>query len=281
MNTEPPMVSIHCITYNHEPYIRQCLEGFVMQKTNFRFEAIVHDDASTDRTADIIREYAAKYPNVIKPIYETENQYSKHDGSLDHIMDAACTGKYIALCEGDDYWIDPLKLQKQVDFLETHKDCSMCFHDIDVYSLYDNRIINKFKLPHSDRDYGAKHLFKKGWFAATASILYRREYMQNYPAWAMIEGLGGDIRLQMFLSTHGYFHYIAQKMSVYRFGVPGSATERSKGLSNSQSHKAYLQFLSSSNKYLFNGKYKYLVWYKYSRFIIHQQIIRVKKLLSN
>ena len=76
------MVTIRCITYNHEPYIRQCLEGFVMQKTNFRFEAIVHDDASTDGTAAIIREYAEKYPDIIKPIYETENQYSKHDGSL-------------------------------------------------------------------------------------------------------------------------------------------------------------------------------------------------------
>ena len=119
-STGPLMVTIRCITYNHEPYIRQCLEGFVMQKTNFRFEAIVHDDASTDGTADIIREYAEKYPDIIKPIYETENQYSKHDGSLRRIMDAHMHGKYVALCEGDDYWIDPLKLQKQVDFLEAN-----------------------------------------------------------------------------------------------------------------------------------------------------------------
>lgn len=105
----PLMVSIQCTAYNHEPYIRQCLEGFVMQKTNFRFEAIVHDDASIDGTADIIREYAEKYPDIIKPIYETENQYSKHDGSLRQIMDEACIGKYIAACKGDDYWTDPLK----------------------------------------------------------------------------------------------------------------------------------------------------------------------------
>ena len=131
---EPLMVSIRCTAYNHEPYIRQCLEGFVMQKTNFRFEAIVHDDASTDGTADIIRAYAEKYPDIIKPILETENQYSKHDGSLRRIMDAHTHGKYIAYCEGDDYWIDPLKLQKQVDWLEEHDDYVMshsnclCFH---------------------------------------------------------------------------------------------------------------------------------------------------------
>ena len=123
----PLLVTIRCFTYNHEPYIRQCLEGFVMQKTNFRFEAIVHDDASTDGTADIIREYAEKYPDIIKPILEVENQYSKHDGSLTRIMNAHTYGKYIAMCEGDDYWTDPLKLQKQVDFLESHDDYGMCY----------------------------------------------------------------------------------------------------------------------------------------------------------
>lgn len=110
------MVSIRCTVYNHEPYLRDCLEGFIMQKTNFRIEAIVHDDASTDGSATIIKEYAEKYPDIIKPIYEVENQYSKHNGSLERIMNEACKGKYIAFCEGDDYWIDPLKLQKQVDF---------------------------------------------------------------------------------------------------------------------------------------------------------------------
>ncbi len=129
------VVAIRCCTYNHEPYIRDALEGFVMQKTDFPFVAIVHDDASTDRTAEIIREYAEKYPDIIKPIYETENQYSKKDGSLARIMNKACdaTGaKYVAMCEGDDYWTDPYKLQKQVDFLESHPDYSMCFHGVNI-----------------------------------------------------------------------------------------------------------------------------------------------------
>ena len=128
-----PLVTIRCITYNHEPYIRQCLEGFVMQKTNFPFEAIVHDDASTDGTAAIIREYAEKYPDIIKPIYETENQYSKHDGSLQRIMNAHIRGKYVAICEGDDYWIDPLKLQKQVDFLENHPEYTLSHTAFNFY----------------------------------------------------------------------------------------------------------------------------------------------------
>ena len=124
-NEEPIIVSIRCTAYNQEKFIRETLEGFIMQKTNFRFEAIVHDDASTDNTADIIREYAEKYPDIIKPIYETENQYSKKDGSLLRIMNE---GKYITMCEGDDYWTDPYKLQKQVDFLEAHPDYVLCSH---------------------------------------------------------------------------------------------------------------------------------------------------------
>lgn len=140
MNINNILVSIKCAVYNHEPYLRQCLEGFVMQKTNFRFEAIVHDDASTDGSAAIIREYAEKYPDIIKPIYETENQYSKRDGSLTRIMNAACCGKYIAICEGDDYWIDPLKLQKQVDFLEENPDYGLVHSYFNYVDIYDKVI---------------------------------------------------------------------------------------------------------------------------------------------
>ena len=113
-------VSIVCNAYNHERYIRSALDGFVMQKTTFPFEVLVHDDASMDGTAGIIREFEMKYPEIIKPIYETENQYSKCDGSLARIQYGRVKGKYIALCEGDDYWTDPLKLQKQFDALEAN-----------------------------------------------------------------------------------------------------------------------------------------------------------------
>ena len=131
---ERPLVSIHCLTFNQAPYIRQCLDGFVMQKTNFPFEAIVHDDASTDGTAEIIKEYAEKYPNIIKPILEKENQYTKIGFSgIEQLMSEKEQGKYIAICEGDDYWTDSRKLQKQVDFLESHPDYGL--HYTQAYQL--------------------------------------------------------------------------------------------------------------------------------------------------
>jgi glycosyltransferase involved in cell wall biosynthesis len=131
--TGDPLVSIRCLVYNHEPYLRQCLDGFVMQQTTFPFEAIVHDDASTDGSAAIIREYAEKYPDIIKPIYEIENQWGK--GTIKKNMDAVMSpnSKYIATCEGDDYWTDPHKLQIQVDFLESHPDYFMSCH---AYRFY-------------------------------------------------------------------------------------------------------------------------------------------------
>ena len=141
MKQDKPLVAIKCLVYNHEPYLRDCLEGFVMQQTNFPFVAIVHDDASTDGSAAIIREYEEKYPNIIKPIYETENQYSKHDGSVGRIVDAAIddTGaKYVAMCEGDDYWTDPLKLQKQVDFMEANPEYGLCYTDFNFCDEFGN-----------------------------------------------------------------------------------------------------------------------------------------------
>lgn len=139
------LLAIHCLVYNHEPYLRDCFEGFVMQKTNFRFVAIVHEDSSTDESAAIIQEYAEKYPEIFRPIYETENLWSKHDGSLERIMNAAIdsTGaKYVAMCEGDDYWTDPLKLQKQVDFLESHPGYGCCCHRFVEY-YEDEKIYSK------------------------------------------------------------------------------------------------------------------------------------------
>ena len=117
-----PLVSIDCITYNHKQYIRDAIEGFLMQITNFPVEILIHDDASTDGTVEIIREYEKQYPWLIKPVYQTENQYSKHNSfiSISKIQYGRALGKYIAFCEGDDYWTDHYKLQKQVDFLESN-----------------------------------------------------------------------------------------------------------------------------------------------------------------
>lgn len=126
--TFQPLVSICCITYNHESYIRETIEGFLMQKTKFPIEVLIHDDESTDKAADIIREYENKYPDIIKPIYQFDNKYSKGISVSVTYNFPRARGKYIAMCEGDDYWTDPSKLQKQVDFMEVNPDCSLCFH---------------------------------------------------------------------------------------------------------------------------------------------------------
>lgn len=134
MNT--PLVSICCITYNHAQFIRKCLDGFLMQKTDFPIEILIHDDCSTDGTTEIIREYEAKYPDLIFPLYEEENQYQQGKAAeIDFYNYRRARGKYIAYCEGDDYWTDPLKLQKQVDFMEANPEYSVCFHDFQIYDL--------------------------------------------------------------------------------------------------------------------------------------------------
>lgn len=176
---DEPLVIIRCITYNHEPYIRQCLDGIVMQKTTFPFFAVVHDDASTDGTASIIREYAEKYTDIIHPIFETQNQYSKHDGSLRRIMDDACKdAKYIAICEGDDYWTDPLKLQKQVVFLEEHPDYSLCCHRYKIFNqndgIWEDDYIKRLFEDFPDGfSFGNKENFDT-WITKTMTLMYRR-----------------------------------------------------------------------------------------------------------
>lgn len=178
---EPILVAIHCLVYNHEPYLRDCFEGFVMQKTNFRFVAIVHEDCSTDNSAAIIREYETKYPDIFRPIYETENQWHKTDGSLRRIMNAAidATGvKYVALCEGDDYWTDPLKLQKQVDFMESHPKCSVSFHRCRHLNTYTNQWsddgLDKYIINNEPTEISIPQFFKH-WCTQPLTMMYRKE----------------------------------------------------------------------------------------------------------
>lgn len=184
-NSVLPLVSIRCFVYNQVKYVRQCLDGFVMQKTNFPFEAIVHDDASTDGSAEVIKEYAQKYPHIIKPIFETENLYSKHDGSLEKVMDAQMRGKYIAVCEGDDYWIDPLKLQKQVDFLESHPEFVCSCHRYNIYNELAKEMTlapNKYfdnKKGKSEYFFDLKYPFQEDWITKTLTCVYRKSALDT------------------------------------------------------------------------------------------------------
>lgn len=236
-DSQPLMVSIRCLVYNHERYIRQCLEGFVMQRTNFRFEAIVHDDASTDGTVDIIREYAEKYPDIIKPIFEIENQYSKHDGSLRRIMDGKLLGKYVAICEGDDYWTDPLKLQKQFDFMESHPECSLCFHaHNDLYP--DGKLIKIYPREIKEK-YGAEDIVLiEDNIIGTNTIFCRWHYLRQEGCptfWSTCPV--GDLPLRLYFVSKGLIGYINEEMSVYRRNAQGGWTTQKRSLVSITKHR--------------------------------------------
>ncbi|PBC68958.1 Glycosyltransferase involved in cell wall bisynthesis [Fibrobacter intestinalis] len=239
-----PLVSVRCTAFNHEKYIAECLEGFLIQETNFPFEVIVHEDASTDKTASIIREYEKRYPKIIKPIYETENQYSKQDGSFTRIINAHLTGKYIAMCEGDDYWTDPNKLQRQVDFLESNSDYSMIFHDAAIKNELETRLINSVYPVMKNQDYSATELFKK-WTVPTASMLYRREAL-TYAIKNSKNILNGDIFLVEKCAHLGKVRCINEQMSVYRIQPKGVTWDDSQKIQRLRKYPAHFKAIKEN-----------------------------------
>lgn len=266
------LVSIRCLVYNHEPFLRRCLDGFVMQKTNFKFEAIVHDDCSTDNSAAIIHEYAKKYPDIIKPIFESVNQYSKNDDSLRKIMDSACTGKYIALCEGDDYWIDPFKLQKQVDILENDNSVGMVRTNVDFYyhdlGRFEKGMMEK--TPYNRIQDTFKDYLLNGWFNAPMTTVWRRD----------IKGLetcqkdiytGSNLPRILTILQQGYkIVYIPDVTAVYRV------------LKNSASHfdsfeKSY-SFFQKSRLVQYDFCKNQSVWLK-MRLLFKYSLIRFRLIL--
>lgn len=227
-----PKVIIRCTVYNHEPYLRDCLEGFVMQQTNFLFKAVVHDDASTDNSAAIIREYAEKYPHIIEPIYETENQYSKHDGSLAKIMNTATLGRspYLAYCEGDDYWIDPLKLQKQVDYMDDHPECSMTCTNVQLLTpngiIPDEKKLSRgFPYYETSKIHSTTETIELS--GHTCTLLVRSAIVTSYFG-AKKNYIVGDYPLQIYASFKGHIYCFADITAVYRYMARNSWTSRHK-----------------------------------------------------
>lgn len=214
------LLTVRCLTYNHAPYIRRCLEGLVGQKTNFRFEVMVHDDASTDGTADIVREFAQKYPDIIKPILETENLHSKRDGSLERVTYTSLKGKYIAWCEGDDYWTDEHKLQKQVDFLEQNPDFVLACTD---YALVDDegkeKFHNKTKRLSEDMRLASRELVLGRNPIIAVSSCFRKGIMEEYRKWIENSSYNvgiGDYPMWIYFSTKGRIKHLDEKMVAYR-----------------------------------------------------------------
>lgn len=258
--TQKLKVIIRCLVYNHEPYLRDCLEGFVMQKTNFAFKAVVHDDCSTDGSAAIIREYAEKYPDIIEPIYETENLYSKRNGSLRQVMDAATMNRsdYIAYCEGDDYWIDPHKLQKQVDYMDAHPECTMVCTNAHIEApkgiLTEEDLKNMGWYHYNESRIMATEdiITKGGWFIHTCTTLYRANIKDSYPEECQRCHVG-DYPLQIFAALKGSIYYMHEKMAVYRYMSVGSWTEKDCKMKEENANilptRNILKMLSSLDNY--------------------------------
>ena len=227
-NSSDIMVSICCTVFNHEKYLRKCLDGFVEQKTNFKYEVLIHDDASTDSSADIIREYEAKYPDMIKPIYQTENQYSKGISISKTYQYPRVNGKYIALCEGDDYWINENKLQLQYDYMEANNTCTAYVHNAILYLVEHNRKTAMLRYKKEKEFFLDDFLNMRNWFP-TSSFFVRKDIIINNPEEIKLNDRG-DFPIMLNAALQGYIHYSPQIMSVYNYGTNGSWTNRQKTL---------------------------------------------------
>lgn len=172
----PPLVTIYCKAYMHENYIRDAIEGFLMQKTTFKVEIWIHDDASTDSTARIIKDYESKHPQLFVATYQVENQYKKRPKTDKYVKPPKRQGKYIAPCEGDDFWTDPLKLQKQVEFLEANPDYVMCYHR---HRKQRGSVVDKISRPRNAKSFTGIELAGTPSGIATATKLFRNVYLNT------------------------------------------------------------------------------------------------------
>ena len=220
MNQNDCLVSILCTAYNHEQYIRSALEGFVSQKTSFAFEVLINDDASTDGTAAIIREFAEKYPEIIRPFYQAENQFSKGIGYIyENIFFPHARGKYFAFCEGDDYWTDDSKLQRQADFLEAHPDYTACVHNTTLHFCNGSRPDQLLIPSRGDHEVLYENVIHGPIDAYhTSSLMARREIIVQTPDYyqAAVEHGFADYPWALLLRLEGGIWFIDRSMSVYR-----------------------------------------------------------------
>lgn len=271
LHDQIPLVSILCLVYNHKDFLRKCLDGFVMQQTNFPIEILIHDDASTDGSAEIIREYEEKYPLLFKPIYQTINQYSKGIPVSCTYQYPRCSGKYLATCEGDDYWVDPLKLQKQVEFLEANPEYGMCYSNVDF--LYQatkhfqrGALNNKGNIKPSNFE---EHLVNMCYIAPCSWVIRKQQLPilnKNF-----VDG-SFAIALEIFAASKIY--YLDNVTAVYRINS-GSVTQ------TKNSKKIFIQKKGVWNtQRYYRRKYSYLCSSK-SCYVINYRVFRISFLAAS
>lgn len=247
-------VSVICIVYNHEKYLRDALEGIVMQKTDFPFEVIVHDDASTDNSAEIIREYKKKYPELIIPIYQIVNQYSLGVPIAQSVL-PFCRGEYVAYCEGDDYWSCDKKLQVQIDFLDSHSDYTLCGHN-DIWRSEKTHEIIRRNISEADGDISVDNYFKKNKFSfQMASIVIRKSVAEKIPDESYEIAQVDDYIFPIWAVLNGKIRFMGKKMSVHRKDIEGSWNDVHKEEKEQIQHRYNLIALWEYVKPLFPVQY--------------------------
>lgn len=240
-----PKVTIVCTTFNHGAFIKDALEGFVTQKTNFPFEVIVHDDVSTDNTVEIIKEYEEKYPDIIKPIYQTEKQWGKP--FFDTEIYPKIKGEYVVINEGDDYFCHPLKLQKQVDFLDSHPDYSICFHPVKVTFTDHSKADFPYPATKDTSLFTLKNLLRKN-YMQTNSVMYRWRFGEHDPIqpYGYYTVVPADWYLHILHAQKGKIGFLPDIMSIYRRHENGMFAE-----SIDNPHQIHLKYgLGEINFYL-------------------------------
>lgn len=275
-------VSIIVPTYNHEKYIAQALDSFLMQKTSFPIEVLVHDDASTDSTAEIIKDYEKRFPNIIKPVLQTENQYSKGVNVEQTFLMPKCQYCYTAMCDGDDYWIDDTKLQKQFDALEQHPDIDICAHRATAIDANTGESVGFQGPSDTFRIFTPEEVINgDGGFVATGSIVYRTKLDDKIPEFRKINEL--DYGVQIDGSLRGGMIYFGDCMSAYRISVAGSWTARIQANPDKAIpfYKTMDDMFVSLDSYT-NGRFKKLIEKKRTenRFRIYEAQGKYRKLFE-
>ncbi len=254
-------VTVICTTFNHSRYIRRCLDGFVAQRTNFRFEVLIHDDASTDGTQEIVREYAAKYPDIFKVLLQIENQYSKGGFAIiTKTMLPYIVGKYVASCEGDDFWCDPLKLQSQYDALEENENCKFSVCQVRVITEDEKCLIAEEPGNHlreglySSKDFLRTRVMNE---FQTSGYFYNgdewRKYTQDPPEFRRVADIG-DLPILLYFAQLGDVYFVRRVMSCYRSRCAGSWTSRQSKESILRHAQTKMRIFEAYNKYT-NGLY--------------------------
>lgn len=272
------LVSVSCTTYNQKNFIQQCLDGFLLQVCNFNFEILIHDDASNDGTQEIISEYEEKYPNIIKPYFQKENQWSKGVRGMNAKYNfSRAQGKYIAMCEGDDYWSDPYKLQKQVDFLESNPNYVMTYHDAHAIDAEGKLLIKNIVPSHRKRDFSRIEL-QQGVLVMPLTMCFVNVFkgMREYPPEAF-EVTNGDTFLISLLGNHGNGKFIEDiEPAMYREYSGGIWSSLSESKRSSQQIITYEKMFQYYERI---GDHELAVYFK--KRIVNANLSLIKHAIQN